>query len=190
MEGALPYFERVLQLDPAQTIATEHLLQGMVEEGTSRRNVAWLEEKARTSRNPGELGSVAWALLDAGREDLAVEAWNRSQDMKGRRYTHPVYARHLVLAGRAPEAEEKVRHDLANLPAAAKPRHVTLWRLLLSLSLIGQGRFTEAVGVMAGPPVPEPERNRSGPSPPFPLATGQESGKPSRRWSVWGNSRI
>ncbi len=121
MPGALPYFERVLQLDPDQTLAAEHLLQGMIQEGTSRRNVAWLEERARKSRNPDELGSVAWALLDAGREDLAVETWHRSQDLKGRRFTPPVYARYLVLAGRAPEAERRVRHDLANMPPARSP---------------------------------------------------------------------
>jgi tetratricopeptide (TPR) repeat protein len=156
--GAIPFFERVLQLDPTQTLAIEKLLGAMIMEGTSRRHASWLEERAETSRNPFELRVVAWALLQAGNERLALETWRRVQELRGvRPSTPPMYTRYLILAGRAPEAEAAIRRNMAGLPANADLKTVTGANQLLAMALIGQGRFGEAAAAMGGPQDPPTE---------------------------------
>ncbi|MEI6226991.1 MAG: tetratricopeptide repeat protein, partial [Deltaproteobacteria bacterium] len=145
--AAIPYFERVLQLDPDHALATEHLLEAAMWSGQVARYLPLVEHRAAATTNPEEMVSVANALLGAGREIQARELLDRAVSLGLNPNIRNLWRTYLIREGRTDDVERVFRAEFARVSADGVAEHAR-WRFGLSWqlaqTLVMSGRMREA----------------------------------------------
>jgi hypothetical protein len=143
--AAIPYVEKVLELDPGHAVSSEMLLQCLVFAGQADRHLAWIRQRAAAAVQPDEFRLSALALLAADQEAEALELWRRFLEKRGGKggLFPPRYPSFLVHGGRAAEAEDLLRRVRDGLPKEGRPQDAWVHGAL-SAVLLSEGRVAES----------------------------------------------
>jgi tetratricopeptide (TPR) repeat protein len=145
--AAMPYFERVLQLDPDHALATDHLLEAAMWSGQMERYLPLAERRAAASTNMEEMESVANALLGAGREVQAREVLDRAVGLGAPPRILTLWHTYLIREGHFDEAERVFRAEFIRVSSdgvATHARWLPTLSWILSQTLCFSGRMREA----------------------------------------------
>jgi tetratricopeptide (TPR) repeat protein len=139
---SIPYFERVLQLDPDHGYSIFHLAWAAASSGRAREYLPWMRGQLARDPSPSVLGLLAMPLFAAGEEAGALEALRRADKLWGLPPDLPAGALYRGLHGQAEEAEAELRSALAR-PADEFPDDFLFWKFDLGVVLAAQGRLRE-----------------------------------------------
>ena len=122
--ASVQYFERALQLDPTNFAIADHLLDVIWRTGQAPRYLPFIEQRAAVAiqyeeaqvigtpaaeRKANELGTVAVALLAAGKEPAAIALLDRAARLRGTPgFRGLLWCTYLNFQGRLAEAEAEV----------------------------------------------------------------------------------
>jgi eukaryotic-like serine/threonine-protein kinase len=150
LEGAIPFFERALALDPEYLLAMEHLVRALGENGRRDEALAWAQKWAAASKDPESRIVVAQMLLAMGRIEGAERAYR--DGLPDAPWPPGDYAILLAREGRVAEAEALLRRGIARrAPVSDDAPNAKLLKSLqtgqdesLVVLLMLQGRIQEA----------------------------------------------
>ncbi len=166
MGKAVQYFERALQLDPGDFVATDHLLYTVWWSGQSARYLPFIEQRAAAAvqydeaqvigspvagAKANELFIIGIGLLAAGKEREGVDLLERVARIKGTQGAHggggKFWITYLCYQGRMAQAEAEVRAAFPRLKSIGKE----VPRFHLHHVLLASGRIREAYAVWENP---------------------------------------
>jgi tetratricopeptide (TPR) repeat protein len=144
LAGSLPYFERVLELDPEFEFAMEHAAEDLGWLGRHDRLRELVRAWERLPPDPATLHVISAAKGWLGDARGALEV-ARSAFAGGEAAARGDLVRALLYAGDAPGAEALVRQEIARGRAGREQLGYQL-----ALALANQGRWREARAVLDG----------------------------------------
>jgi eukaryotic-like serine/threonine-protein kinase len=142
--GAIPGFEKALELDPDYQLAMEHLVQALAMAGRPVDELAWARRWSEAARSAESRRALARALLLNGRPQEAEQAFRAV--WSGLPWPPPALASWMARNGRVEEAETLLRQALSAAPTATPPRPTQEQTFALKLR---QAQWEQLSGVLA-----------------------------------------
>jgi tetratricopeptide (TPR) repeat protein len=144
LAGAIPGFEKALELDPDYRLAMEHLIKAFGQLGRRAEELAWARRWADAAQTAESRRALGGALLASGLPQEAEQVYRSAWD--GLRWPPPALAGWMARNGQLAEAEAQLRQALAG-PIAPRPAHPTQAEQLAQG--VRNGQRSALVGLLA-----------------------------------------